>query len=67
MHRGVGQVRFGRRARGLKHAGVPGLLARVPEQGGLADPRLTAEQQAAALAGVCAGEQPVDRGRLPGP
>jgi hypothetical protein len=44
-----------------------GLLAGVPEQGGLADPRLTAEQQAAALAGACAGEQPVDRGRLPGP
>ena len=67
MQRGVGQVRLGRRAVGRQHGGAAGPLARVLEQRGLADPRLAAEQQAAALAGARPGEQPVDRGRLRSP
>ena len=67
VDRGVGQVRLGHCSGGLQHAQVRGLLTRVPQQGGLADSRLTTEQQAAAVAGARAGEQPVDRGRLCGP
>ena len=67
VHRRVGQARLGRRPGGRQHAGAAGPLARVPEQGGLADPRLAAEQQAAALAGLRPAEHRVDRGRLRSP